>query len=362
MSINEILHKEEFTKSDIVLLLSVSGEDEKMLFKHAASTKEKSIGNTVYLRGLIELSNVCAKDCLYCGIRKSNSAVNRYSLNEKEVLAAIQFAHKNQYGSVAIQSGEISSIGFIDTINNILKTSKETTNGEIGITLSCGEQSEETYRTWFENGAHRYLLRIESSTKELYSKIHPNDENHNFATRLNALTTLKKIGYQVGTGVMIGLPFQTLEHLADDLMFMKNFDVDMCGMGPYIEHKDTPLYAYKNSLIPLKERFQLTLKMIAILRIMMKDINIVASTALQTIDKIGREKAIQIGANILMPNITPGKYRDSYKLYENKPCTNENADDCKNCIDVRVHLVNHKVGYAAWGDSQHFKRRANKKS
>ena len=292
MSIHEILEKSEFTKSDIVQLLSASGEDEKLLFKHAASVKEKYIGNTVYLRGLIEMSNMCAKDCLYCGIRKSNSHVNRYSLSEKEVLIAIEFAYKNRYGSVAIQSGEINSPAFTDKINNILKASKKLTNGEIGITLSCGEQSEETYRTWFESGAHRYLLRIESSTEELYSKIHPNDANHNFTTRINALKTLKKIGYQVGTGVMVGLPFQTLEHLADDLLFMKDFDVDMCGMGPYIEHKETPLYVYKNGLLPLNERLRLTLRMIAILRIMMKDINIVATTALQTIDKIGREKAI----------------------------------------------------------------------
>jgi biotin synthase len=335
----------------------VSGADEKILFKYAAKIKEESIGNTVYLRCLIEMSNVCAKDCLYCGIRNSNSNTNRYSLSEDEVLEAIRFAHENRYGSVAIRSGELTGKGFTDKINRIVQQSNRLTNSEIGITLSCGEQTEETYRQWFESGAHSYLLRIESSTEELYYRIHPQDDNHSFESRLNAMKTLKKIGYQVGTGVMVGLPFQTIEHLADDLLFMKNFDIDMCGMGPYIEHKDTPLYEHKDILIPLQERFRLTLRMIAILRIMMKDINIAAITALQTIDKIGREKAIQIGANILMPNITPGKYRDSYALYENKPCTDENADDCKNCIDVRVHLVNHKVGYAAWGDSNRFERR-----
>lgn len=357
MSITEILEKPEFTKDDIIQLLKVSGTEEKILFKHAAKIKEESIGNTVYLRGLIEMSNVCAKDCLYCGIRNSNSNTDRYSLFEEEVLDAIRFAHENRYGSVAIQSGELIGKGFTDKINRIIQQSNRQTGGEIGITLSCGEQTEETYRQWFESGAHRYLLRIESSTEELYYRIHPQDDNHSFKNRLNALETLKKIGYQVGTGVMVGLPFQTIGHLADDLLFMKNFDIDMCGMGPYIEHKDTPLYEHKHILIPLQERFRLTLRMIAILRIMMKDINIAATTALQTIDKIGREKAIQIGANILMPNITPGKYRDSYALYENKPCTDENADDCKNCIDVRVHLVNHKVGYAAWGDSKRFEKR-----
>ncbi len=354
MSIHDILNKTEFSKEDIVQLLKLEGEDEKSLLRHSAKIKEENIGNKVYLRGLIEMSNVCAKDCLYCGIRKSNPIDNRYSLEENEVLNAIKFAYDNRYGSVAIQSGEISSTAFTEKINNIIQGSKELSNGEIGITLSCGEQNESTYQKWFDSGAHRYLLRIESSTKELYNKIHPADENHDFEARIEALKVLKKIGYQVGTGVMIGLPFQTLEHLADDLLFMKNSDIDMCGMGPYIEHKETPLYEFKGGLLPLNERFRLTLKMIAILRIMMPDINIAATTALQTIDKIGREKAIQIGANILMPNITPGKYRDSYALYENKPCTDENADDCKSCIDVRVHLVNHEVGYGNWGDSKHY--------
>jgi biotin synthase len=356
MIVDDILNKSELTRDDIIFLLGLTGEDEKQLFRHASQIKEENIGNTVYLRGLIEMSNVCAKDCLYCGIRNSNSDTNRYSLSEEEVLQAIRFAHENRYGSVAIQSGELTGKGFTDKINRIIQQSNQQTNGEIGITLSCGEQTEEIYRQWFESGAHRYLLRIESATEELYYRIHPNDENHSFAKRMDALKTLKKIGYQVGTGVMVGLPFQTIEHLADDLLFMRTFDIDMCGMGPYIEHKDTPLYEHKDSLIPLQERFRLTLRMIAILRIMMPDINIAATTALQTIDKIGREKAIQLGANILMPNITPGKYRDSYALYENKPCTDENADDCKNCIDVRVHLVNHKVSYAAWGDSKHFKK------
>ena len=360
MLLYEILNKPELTRDDIVFLLGLKGEEEKVLFRHAGRVKQETIGNKVYLRGLIEMSNVCSKDCLYCGIRKSNPINNRYSLDEEEVVKAVKFAYDNRFGSVAIQSGEITSTAFTDKINNIILASKALSNGEIGITLSLGEQSEATYQKWFDSGAHRYLLRIESSTEELYSKIHPKDANHDFADRVNALKILKKIGYQVGTGVMVGLPFQTVEHLADDLLFMKNFDIDMCGMGPYIEHKDTPLYEFKDGLMPLKERFRLTLKMIAVLRIMMPDINIAATTALQTIDKIGREKAIQIGANILMPNITPGKYRDSYALYENKPCTDENADDCKNCIDVRVHLVNHEVGYATWGDSQHFASKVNR--
>lgn len=353
--IDNILAKSELRREDILFLLQVSGEDEKKLFRHSAALKKSHLGNVVHLRGLIEMSNVCEKDCLYCGIRKSNENTNRYNISEEEVLDAIRFAHVNRYGSVAIQSGELSNYAFVDKIDRIIKKSKEITNGEIGITLSCGEQTEETYRKWFNSGAHRYLLRIESSEISLYNKIHPVNTLHEYNTRVNALKTLKSIGYQVGTGVMVGLPFQTVENLADDLLFMKEMDIAMCGMGPYIEHKDTPLYEFRDSLLPIEERFKLTLRMIAVLRIMMPNINMAATTALQTIDKLGREKAIQIGANILMPNITPGKYRDSYALYENKPCTDENADDCKNCIDVRVHMVDHEVGYNAWGDSKHFK-------
>jgi len=352
--LNNILSKRVLNHDDIVFLLQLEGEEEKQLFQHSAKIKKENIGNVVHLRGLIELSNVCEKDCLYCGIRNSNTDVNRYNIADNEILKAIEFAHVNKYGSVAIQSGELSNPFFIEKIDRIIQQSKELTNAEIGITLSCGEQTKETYQKWFNSGAHRYLLRIESSTPDLYSKIHPQNDLHSFDNRVAALKTLKKIGYQVGTGVMIGLPFQTIDHLANDLLFMKELDIAMCGMGPYIEHKDTPLYQYKDRLMPLQDRFRFTLRMIAVLRIMMPKINIAATTALQSIDKLGREKAIQIGANILMPNITPGKYRDSYALYENKPCTDENADDCKSCIDVRVHMVDHEVGYNAWGDSKHF--------
>lgn len=170
-----------------------------------------------------------------------------------------------------------------------------------------GEQSEETYRRWFDSGAERYLLRIETSSEELYKKLHPSSELHNYFKRLKALELLRKTGFQVGTGVMIGLPFQTLEILADDLLFMKELDIHMCGMGPYIEHIHTPLYNNKKQLFHPSVRFNLGLKMVSLLRILMPDINIAATTALQTLEQNGREKAIVVGANVLMPNITPYK-------------------------------------------------------
>jgi len=200
-------------------------------------------------------------------------------------------------------------------------------------------------------------LRIETTNKDLFHRIHPNNEHHSFETRLNCLHTLKEIGYQVGTGVMMGLPFQTVEDMANDLLFIRSFDADMVGMGPYIEHPDTPLFEYQKLLLPRPERLLLGLKMIAILRLMMPDINIAAATALQAIDPMGREKGIRAGANVLMPNITPAQYRNSYKLYENKPCTDENPDDCTQCLEARIGMTGNTIGFDEWGDSKRFKKR-----
>jgi biotin synthase len=357
MDINEILNHGEFTRENIVSLLRTEGEERTMLFKKSADIKEKYIGKKVWFRGLIEFSNICGKDCLYCGIRKGNKNVARYNLTDDEIIAAAKFAYDNRYGSIALQSGELESDFVSDRIENLLQRIKDLSKGELGVTLSVGEHEPEVYKKWFDAGAHRYLLRVESTNKELYNKIHPDDSKHDFNRRLNCLKSLQDIGYQTGTGVMIGLPFQTIDDLAGDLLFMKEFNIDMCGMGPYIEHADTPLIEHTGTLMPLKERFDLTLKMIAIIRIMMKDINIVAATALQAIDPIGREKAVKIGANILMPNITPGKYRDSYKLYDNKPCTDDSAEDCQSCLEARVTLADSEVVYGEWGDSQHFVNR-----
>jgi len=240
----------------------------------------------------------------------------------------------------------------------LLREIKRMSDKKLGITLSLGEQSFETYQNWFNAGAHRYLLRIETSDRNFYQKLHPADRNHDFDRRLQCLKDLKIIGYQTGTGVMIGLPFQTHEHLAGDLLFMRDLDIDMAGMGPYIEHVDTPLFQFKDLLLPIEKRLNLSLKMIAILRILMKDINIAATTALQAIGKIGREKAIKAGANVMMPNITPGDFRDEYALYQNKPCTDENADDCKSCLEARVHITGHEIGYDRWGDSKHYLNKA----
>ena len=363
MSINkiqEILKKEDFTKSELVELLNADEAGRKLIFAKAAEVKEKYVGNKVYFRGLIEFSNICSKNCYYCGIRGGNKKINRYYVSEDEVLEAVKYAYENKYASLVIQAGERSNKRFVDSITTLLHKINALTNNEMGITLSLGEQTEETYMKWNAAGARRYLLRIEASNPELYRKLHPNNKTHDFETRLNALHLLRKCGYQVGTGVMIGLPFQTVEDLADDLLFFKEFDIDMAGMGPYIEHEDTPLYKYRDQLMSKQERFDLSLKMVALLRIMMKDINIAATTAMQTLDKMGREKAIKVGSNIIMPNLTPVKYRESYLLYEDKPCIDEEASECKNCLEARIHISGAEIGYGEWGDSKHFKKRNGK--
>ncbi len=356
-SIETILQTEKFTKKNLEILLAANERERQLIFAKAAEIKDQYVGSKVYYRGLIEFSNLCGKNCYYCGIRAGNTKAHRYEATEEEILEAARYAYDNKFGSLVIQGGERSDKSFVKRISSLIKQIKSFSNGELGITLSLGEQSEGTYKEWFENGAHRYLLRIEVSNPELYHRYHPNDKKHDYNERINCLHLLRKTGYQVGTGVMIGLPFQTLSDLADDLIFFRDYDIDMVGMGPYIEHLDTPMYNHKNDLLPRIERFYLSLKMVALLRIMMKDINIAATTAMQAIDPMGREKAIKVGANIIMPNLTPTKYREDYLLYEDKPCTDEDAEECKRGLEARIHMAGGQIGYGEWGDSKHFNRR-----
>jgi len=360
MDLEKILNKEDFNREELAYLLSLHGEGRKLLLNKAAEVKKMTVGNKVYFRGLIEFSNICSKDCLYCGIRSSNKTIARYNASDEEILESCRFAWENRFGSVVLQSGELSSPAFIKRVDHLLKEIKKLSNGELGITLCCGEQSKETYAMWRESGAHRYLLRIESSNPDLYYKIHPDNDLHSFEKRVEALNFLKETGYQVGTGVMIGLPFQTYDDLAGDLLFFKSIDMDMCGMGPYIEHEDTPLYKYRDQLKTKQERFELSLNMIACLRLLMPDINIAATTALQAIDPLGREKALTVGANVIMPNLTPCVYRQEYRLYEGKPCLDEDAELCRNCLEARLELAGSEIGYGEWGDSKHYFQRTKK--
>lgn len=357
MTIEEILQKDFLEREDIIRLLASQGDEMKLLLKKALEVKLARLDNHVHLRGLIEFSNICRKSCLYCGVRSDNKKVERYTLSEDEVVECAKLAHQLGYGSVAIQSGERSDKEFVDTITRILHRIKAIDNGALGITLSLGEQTPEVYRQWFEAGAHRYLLRIESSNEDLYYKIHPRDDRHDFHKRLDCIDSLLSIGYQTGTGVMVGLPFQTLEILAEDLLFFKKKDVAMVGMGPFIPHPDTPLYQYADQIPSVEDRMNLTLKMIAVLRLMMPEINMVAATANQTIDPMGREKAIMAGANVIMPNLTPNEYREDYLIYPDKACVSDKPEECFSCLDIRMKAIGHEILYNAWGDSVAFTKK-----
>jgi biotin synthase len=357
--VDDILSKDLLTREDLVNLLSNNEEKEKQsLFRKAYQVKKQNCGNVVYLRGLIELSNICRKDCLYCGIRKSNENVERYTLKDEDVVDLAMYAWRNDFGSIVIQTGERTDKTFTDGLAGLIKTIREKTDGQLGITLSCGEQDFNTYRKWFDAGAHRYLLRIETTSEELFRNIHPDNEFHRFEDRFRALEYLKRAGYQAGTGVMIGLPGQTMENLADDLLFFKSFDVDMIGMGPYIPHPEVPMGTWKKKLLKPAERVDLSLKMIALTRILLQDVNIAASTALQALDPDGRIKAILAGANVFMPNMTPKIFADNYHLYEGKPAVRDNAMEIVKELEKRLKALGETIGYAKWGDSKHFFKRS----
>lgn len=345
------------TREEIIAMLSLEGNGMHGLFERSQKVKHETVGRKTYLRGLVEISNNCRKNCLYCGIRRENRTPVRYELDTASILDAVRFAYDSGYGSVVLQAGENTSPGFINKIEDVIRKIVCLGENRPAITLSLGEQSFETYRRWREAGADRYLLRIETSNVGLYRKIHPRDDLHRYHTRLDALHALRRLDYQVGTGVMIGLPFQTVEDLADDLLFMQKIDIDMCGMGPYIEHPETPLIQYADELKPLKDRFLMTLKMIAVLRLLMPDINIAATTALQAIDPLGREKALEIGANVMMPNITPGHVRSNYKLYQNKPCTDDAPEECNDCAIQRIGLSGDEVMLGEHGNPAHYVNR-----
>jgi len=317
--LSEILNQNELTKEDIVLLLNLNNpSDLSLLFEKARNIRDQYCGAKVFFRGLIEVSNICKKNCLYCGIRSGNKAVLRYDIPENEIIETAKTAWDNGLAAIVLQSGERTDKAYIDKITNILKAISSYTQKGMRVTLSLGEQKKDTYKSWKEAGADAYLLRIETSNPGLFRKIHPDNRFHRFENRLQALEHLKESGFQVGTGVMIGLPFQTIEDLADDLLFMQKIDVDMVGMGPYLEHQETPMFSIRNHLKSENERLLLTLKMYAVLRIIMKDINIASTTALEAISPDGRIQGIQAGANVVMPNITPVKYLGNYMIYHNK--------------------------------------------
>ena len=342
------------TTDEILALLRTDRPDD--LFAAAYAEKCTRVGKRVSLRGLIEFSNVCGKNCYYCGIRAGNAKVARYRLSEDEIVAAARQAERARYGSVVLQSGEVASEANTAFVERVVSRLHAEFGDALGVTLCLGEQSEETYRRWRAAGAHRYLLRIESSNPELYAKLHP--ASHSWQARVDCLRTLKRLGYITGSGVMIGVPGQTLEDLAGDIAFFAQEDLDMIGMGPFIPHPDTPL-GEGLAMTPDWKRRQVELgcRMIAVARLALKDVNIAATTALEALDPQGREKGLLAGANVMMPNVTPAKYRGDYKLYSDKPCQDESADLVGDVLEHRIRSIGEEVNWSDRGDPLHFSRR-----
>lgn len=341
-------------EEELTHLLSLTAEEDlKELFQLAYEIKCRHIGKRVSFRGLIEYSNICTKNCLYCGIRKGNRNTLRYTMSREQVYEAASFAWKASYGSVVLQSGERSDEAFVEEIETLVRGIKKLSGNELGITLSCGEQSEETYARWKEAGAHRYLLRIEASDPLYYGQLHPAD--HSYSKRLECLKNLKKLGYQNGSGVMFGLPGQKICHMVKDLLFFKEMDLDMIGMGPYIIHKETPLAAsFPDFELHKEELLTLSLKMIACTRILLKDVNIASTTALQSLDPAGREMGLLAGANVIMPNCTPKVCKEAYDLYEGKKGAEKTPEETRQELKNAVEHIGEEVIFNAWGDSPHY--------
>ena len=291
------------------------------------------------------------------------SEYSRYLLTEDEIVASALWCADKGYGSVVLQSGERHDATFVDLVERSVRRIKSESVSQrlphgVGITLCVGEQSREAYERFYAAGAHRYLLRIETSSPDLFAAIHPQQQA--FARRVECLRTLRDIGFQVGTGVMIGLPGQTREHLADDILFFREMDVDMIGMGPYIPHKDTPLAAQHDAYgWPSADAYRTALLMIAVVRITLKDVNIAATTALQAMRPLGREEGLTFGANVVMPQLTPMQVRKDYLLYEGKPCLDESAEQCLGCLEARIQSVGRTIGYDRWGDPRHALKRGS---
>ncbi|MDD3804053.1 MAG: [FeFe] hydrogenase H-cluster radical SAM maturase HydE [bacterium] len=298
---------------EIKEMLLLQGEDASSLHREANSLTENLFGKSVFVRGIIEFSNVCAKNCAYCGIRRDNRKVKRYHMDKDYIKQIIFEAYRDGFRTIVLQSGEVDT--YDHDITEVIEYVKS--KCDIAITLSMGEKSREQYVEWKKAGADRYLLRIETTNKKLFKTLHPDDDYEN---RLKSLLTLKELGFEAGTGVMIGLPGQTAEDMANDILFFKEHDFDMLGVGPFIPHNDTPLKGHTSTA------FEKVLNFVSAMRLVTYDTNIPATTSMATLERDGREMALNAGANVIMPNYTPQIYRESYKLYENKICTDEDAE------------------------------------
>ena len=338
MDIREIIDKLKATRSvsdaELEALLTTEDTDAiSYLAACAREVREKIYGKAVYIRGLIEFTNYCKNGCYYCGINCGNIKADRYRLSDEEILDCVRQGYELGFRTFVLQGGE-DPFYTDDKIIHLIREIKAM-HPDCAVTLSIGERSEASYRAFFEAGADRYLLRHETASPEHYAKLHP--ANLSWENRMNCLKTLRKIGFQVGCGMMVGSPFQTIENIIADLRFIAEFKPDMCGIGPFIPHKDT---IFKDEP---QGGLMLTLKLLSIIRLMLPDVLLPATTALGTIDPEGREKGLRHGANVVMPNLSPVSVRDKYAIYDGKICTGSESAECIRCLSARVACAGYEI-------------------
>lgn len=305
----------------------------KELAERADAVRREIYGNDVYVRGLIEISSYCKNDCLYCGLRRNNSSCERYRLTAEQILECCRSGYSLGFRTFVMQGGEDAY--FTDDMLCEIISEIKRLYPDCAVTLSLGERSEESYRRLFNAGADRYLLRHETADREHYGRLHPDEMS--FENRMHCLKLLKEIGYQTGCGFMVGSPYQTAANLAADLKFIEEFKPDMCGIGPFISHKDTPFKGFPAGTL------ELTCYLLSIIRLIHPSVLLPATTALGTIDPKGREKGILSGANVVMPNLSPVSVRKKYSLYDNKICTGEEAAECKFCLNNRMLSIGYNI-------------------
>lgn len=326
--------KEEKNLSDEELLKLLStNEYDSELHTLADEVRRKIYGEDVYIRGLIEISNYCKNDCYYCGIRRGNKSAVRYRLTKDDILACCEEGYKLGFRTFVMQGGE-DPYYTDDVMCGIVSAVRERYS-DCAITLSLGERSYESYLALYNAGANRYLLRHETANAEHYGKLHP--QSMNLQNRKDCLFNLKEIGYQVGSGFMVGSPYQTTENLVEDLRFLQKLSPDMIGIGPYVTHAQTPFASFENGSV------ELTLRLLSVLRLMFPYVLLPSTTALGTLHPQGRELGLKAGANVVMPNLSPVKVRKLYELYENKICTGEEAAQCRGCLEKRVEAAGYKI-------------------
>lgn len=317
----------------IFLLKNITGAEREELRQAAQQTAQAVFGNKIYIRGLVEISSICKRDCRYCGLRRSNPNAVRYRLTPEQILSCCEKGYALGFRTFVLQGGED---GFFsdEVVCGIVREIKRR-YPDCAVTLSLGERGDESFRRLYAAGADRYLLRHETADLAHYAKLHP--DSMSGAERQRQLFVLKQTGFQTGAGFMVGSPYQTAENLADDLLFLKKLQPQMCGIGPFIPHKDTEFRDFSQGSL------ELTLTLLAVIRLMHPRILLPATTALGTIHPQGRELGILHGANVVMPNLSPLEHRKDYAIYDNKICTGDEAAECIRCLSVRVQRIGYKI-------------------